>query len=138
MLIPLEVGSPQGEDLTDVLLLYDSSNESVFDSLFCQIAEYYGLLCRKAALDTVEVTAELLQDEQSSYFKLVGISADTLLRSPSQSVRHGPVNPDEAMLRVENRDKVWDGIEGPFPLLFRRNYSCVLLLPLSDVTNHSA
>lgn len=82
-LIPLEVGSEKGEDLEDVLLLYDSTRVTNFDINFCKVAEYYGLLCQKVALDTTGLTDELLQDAQGNYFKLVGISADTLLRVPS-------------------------------------------------------
>lgn len=81
--IPLEVGSEKGEDWEDVLLLYDSTRVTNFDINFCKVAEYYGLLCLKVALDTTGLTDELLQDAQGNYFKLVGISADTLLRAPS-------------------------------------------------------
>lgn len=82
-LIPLEVGSEKGEDLEDVLLLYDSNRVSNFDINLCKIAEYYGLLCRKVALNATDLTDELLRDTQGNYFKLVGISADTLLGYPS-------------------------------------------------------
>jgi len=82
-LIPLEVGSEKGEDLEDVLLLYDSNRVSNFDINLCKIAEYYGLLCKKVALNATDLTDELLRDTQGNYFKLVGISADTLLGYPS-------------------------------------------------------
>lgn len=80
-LIPLDVGSEKGEDLEDVLLLYDSTRASNFDTNLCRIAEYYGLLCKRIALDATDLTDELLRDAQGDYFKLVGIGADTLLQS---------------------------------------------------------
>jgi hypothetical protein len=82
-LIPLIVGAPKGENLEDVLLLYDSASIGSFDVNFCKVAEYHGLVCRKIALDTTDLTQELLQDTQGSYFKLVGISATTLLGGSS-------------------------------------------------------
>lgn len=80
---PLEVGSREGEDLEDVLLLYDSAHVSGFDINFCKIAGYYGLLCRRIALDGTELTDRMLRDPKGGYFKLIGIDAATLLRSPS-------------------------------------------------------
>ena len=83
-LMPLAVGSEkEEEDLEDVLLLYDATSVSDFDTNFCKIAEYYGLLCKKIALDARDLTDELLREPQGDYFKLVGIGADTLLQSPS-------------------------------------------------------
>jgi hypothetical protein len=83
-LIPLDVGSEKGEDLEDVLLLYDSTRVSDFDVNFCKVAEYYGLLCKKVALDATDLADELLRDEQGDYFRLVGVGADTLLQGPSR------------------------------------------------------
>ena len=81
--VPIEVGSERGDDLRDALLLYETTDKSNFDTNFCKVAEYYGLLCRKVALDAVQLTEELLLDKQGSYFGLVGVSADTLCREPS-------------------------------------------------------
>lgn len=78
-LVPLQVGTKKGEDLESVLLLYDSTRVSTFDINFCKIAEYYGLKCKKIALDTSALTEDLLRDSQGNFFKLVGISAGTLL-----------------------------------------------------------
>ena len=78
-LVPLEVGMKKGEDLESVLLLYDSSRPSNFDINFCKIAAYYGLKCKKIALDRGDLTEDLLRDSQGNFFKLIGVSADTLL-----------------------------------------------------------
>jgi hypothetical protein len=80
--IPLKVGSERGDDLEDVLLLYDSTRISNFDINFCKIAEYYGLLCKWIPLNDTYLTDELLRDKQGNYFKLVGINAVTLLNYP--------------------------------------------------------
>ena len=82
MLPSLDVGSEEGKDLEDILLLYDSAHVSGFDINFCKIAGYYGLLCRRIALDGMELTDRMLRDPQGSYFKLIGIDAATLLRNP--------------------------------------------------------
>jgi hypothetical protein len=76
------VGSAKQEDLDDVLLLYDSAHPSDFDINFCKIAEFYGLLCKRVALDTTELADDVLRDAQGDYFKLIGVSASTLLQSP--------------------------------------------------------
>lgn len=81
--IPLEVGPEKGEDLEDVLLLYDSTTVTSFDTNFCRIAEYYGLTCTRIALDATDLTDELLRDSLGGYFGLVGIDADNLLRTES-------------------------------------------------------
>jgi hypothetical protein len=80
--MPLDAGEEKGEDLEDVLLLYDSTHVTSFDINFCKIAEYYGLLCRRIALDAMDLTDGLLRDARGDHFKLVGISAGTLLQSP--------------------------------------------------------
>jgi hypothetical protein len=69
----------KGEDLENVLLLYDSTQVSNFDIVFCKIAEYYGLKCKKIALDTSALTEDLLRDSQGDFYKLIGIGAGTLL-----------------------------------------------------------
>lgn len=79
--VALDAGEEKGEDLEDVLLLYDSTHVTSFDINFCKIAEYYGLLCRRIALDAMDLTDGLLRDARGDYFKLVGISADALLDS---------------------------------------------------------
>lgn len=71
-----------GEDLEDVLLIYDTTRASNFDVNFCKIVEYYGLLCRRIALNATVLTDELLRDPRGDYFRLIGIGADTLLQSP--------------------------------------------------------
>lgn len=83
ILIPVEVGNQKGMDLEDVLLLYDSAHVSNFDINFCKLAGYYGLLCKRLALDTAELTDGLLRDGQGAYFKLIGVSAAILLQNPS-------------------------------------------------------
>lgn len=75
--------APAGEDLIDVLLLIDSTNERPFDANFCKLAGFYGLKCRRVALDTIKLTDELLRDDEGQYVKLIGMSAVTLLRTPS-------------------------------------------------------
>jgi hypothetical protein len=82
-LIPLKVGSERGEDFEDVLLLYDSTHINNFDINFCNMVEYYGLVCKRIAIDNTYLTEDLLRDRQGNYFKLVGISAETLLQLPS-------------------------------------------------------
>jgi len=71
-----------GEDLDDVLLLFDSSQPTSFDTNLCRLAEYYGLGCAQLDLGNTQVVDELLRDKNGEYFKLVGISAATLLGSP--------------------------------------------------------
>ena len=78
-LVPLQVGMKKGQDLASVLLLYDSTRVSNFDINFCKIAEYYGLTCKKLALDTSALTEDLLRDTQGDFYKLIGIGADTLM-----------------------------------------------------------
>lgn len=77
-----EVGGERETDLADVLLLFNSNHISNFDINFCKIAEYYGLLCKIIALNDTSLTDTLLRDEQGNYFKLLGISANTLLTFP--------------------------------------------------------
>ena len=67
------------EDPESVLLLYDSTRVSNFDINFCKIAEYYGLKCKKIALDSSTLTEDLLRDNQGDFYKLIGIGVDTLL-----------------------------------------------------------
>ena len=78
--IQLEAGYPEGEDIEDVLLLYDSTQPQAFDINFCKVAEYYGLVCKEIAVDLTNITDDLLRDQQGNYFKLVGASATTLLQ----------------------------------------------------------
>jgi hypothetical protein len=79
---PTPVDVERGKDIEDVLLLYDSNQLGSFDINFCKIAEYYGLLCKMLALDSTEITDRLLRDQEGNYFKLIGISATTLLKQP--------------------------------------------------------
>lgn len=78
-LIPLQVGTKKGEDSESVLLLYDSGHIGNFDTNFCKIAVYYGLLCKRVALNTTGLTDAILRDNRGNYFKFIGISANTLL-----------------------------------------------------------
>jgi hypothetical protein len=80
--LPVVVSSRKGEDLDDLLLLYDSTRSNSFDNNFYTIAKYYGLLCKVVSLDTTNITDETLRDPQGNYYKLVGISAANLLRVP--------------------------------------------------------
>ena len=80
---PAQVGSPKGTDVEDVLLLYDRSRPDNFDVNFCSAAQFYGLLCRRVALDSTKLSSETLRDGQGQPYKLVGISARTLLRPDS-------------------------------------------------------
>jgi hypothetical protein len=85
-------GEDRVADIEDVLLLYNSSRKTDFDTSFCKLAEYYGLLCKRIAIDTTELTDELLRDPQGDHFKLIGIAGanlfrdDALLTSESLSV----------------------------------------------------
>jgi PKD repeat protein len=72
-----------GTDITDVLLLYDASRTTHFDTNFCRVAEFYGLLCERLNLRAAPLTASLLRDANDVPFKLIGIDAATLLASPS-------------------------------------------------------
>ena len=80
--LPVVVSSRKGEDLDDLLLLYDSTRSNSFDNNFYTIAKFYGLLCKVVSLDTTDITDETLRDPQGNYYKLVGISAANLLRIP--------------------------------------------------------
>lgn len=79
--VPLEAGAERGEDLYDVLLLYDSAHVRDFDVNFCKVAEYYGLLCRMFDVGTWELWDGTLRDERGEYFELIGVAADILLGS---------------------------------------------------------
>jgi hypothetical protein len=81
--IALEEGQQPGEDLEDVLLLFDSTHATSFDANLCRLAEYYGLVCSKLDLRTTPLADELLRDGNGEYFKLVGIDAGVLLGIPS-------------------------------------------------------
>jgi hypothetical protein len=81
-LVPVIAGKPKGADIEDVLLLYSSSHPSNFDINFCKLAEFYGLLSKRVDLDGTELTDGLLRDAQGGYYKLIGVSASTLQRSP--------------------------------------------------------
>lgn len=70
-----EADPKAGEDLEDVVLLYNPARQANFDSIFCKVAEYYGLRCKKIDLTTTELTAADLQDSQGSAFKLISMSA---------------------------------------------------------------
>ena len=86
------IGRMRGMDLADVLLLYDSTRETIFDINFCKIAEYYGLVCKRIALNTTILTDELLRDEDGNYLNLIGMSTGTFLTYPA------PLNNDELVI----------------------------------------
>jgi hypothetical protein len=79
----LEEGPQGGEDLEDVLLLFDSAHPTSFDKNLCRLAEYYGLVCAKLDLRTTPLADGLLRDGNGEYFKLVGTSASVLLGDSS-------------------------------------------------------
>ena len=88
VLLNLEMAIEKGDDLEDVLLLYDSTNPSNFALNFCKIAEFYGLVCAQFALDANQLTDDLLRDADGSYFKLIGIDASVLLQPPGQLTKN--------------------------------------------------
>jgi hypothetical protein len=73
----------KAEDLDDVLLLYDAGNPTHFDVGFCNLADYYGLGCRRIAVDQEVLTEDTLQDPTGEFFKLIGLDAATLFREES-------------------------------------------------------
>ena len=75
-------GGKKGNDIQDVLLLYDSANSTSFAINFCKIAEFYGLLCKKVDLRSNLLSDSLLYDSSGSYFRLVGLDAPALLQQP--------------------------------------------------------
>ena len=90
------------EDQDDVLLLYDSAHKRNFDINFRLLARYYGVGCRGLDLKDTPLTEGLLKDAHGEYFKLIGVSAQTLevpsLISPGeldlikQSIKKGGAN----------------------------------------------
>ena len=106
----------KGEDLESVLLLYDSTRVSNFDINFCKIAEYYGLKCKKIALDTGALTEDLLRDSQGNFFKLIGISADTLLADQAPLEKRSD-SPDQICCRNRRRQPVC--VQSAFPARFQ-------------------
>lgn len=112
----VRVAGEKGEDLDDVLLLYDSAHEQNFDINFCQLARYYGVGCRRLDLGNTPLADALLRDARGDYFRLIGISARTLevpslvlpdkLDLIKQSVKVGGANLLVAELFVE------EGYEG--------------------------
>jgi hypothetical protein len=77
-LIPFPDLSPIGEDLEDVLLLYSGSDVTKFDQTFCDIASYYGLICKRVDIELVPITRDIFYDNQGEVFKLIGIHAKYL------------------------------------------------------------
>ncbi|RMH01039.1 MAG: hypothetical protein D6706_02680 [Chloroflexi bacterium] len=96
----LQPASSQKVDITDVLLLYDSAAPQPFDTNFCRIATYYGLLCRRVDVSQVELTDDLLRDRAGDYFRLIGISSNTLR----------PANFDSAELSLLRQAVVYGGV----------------------------
>ena len=98
----VRVAGEKGEDLNDVLLLYDSAHEQNFDINFCQLASYHGVGCKRLDLRKTPLTDDLLKDTRGHYFRLIGISAQTLEAPPlllpdeldliKQSVKVGGAN----------------------------------------------
>ncbi len=88
VLLNLEMATEKGEDLEDVLLLYDSTHLSNFAANFCKIADFYGLICAQLALDQSQLTDDLLRDADGRYFKLIGIDASVLLQLPVQLTKN--------------------------------------------------
>jgi len=81
-LAPIIVGEEKSPDMEDLLLLYSSEKPGSFDFNYCQIAEFYGLVCKKIDLIKTEITDQLLRDGFGKYFKLIGIDADILQQKP--------------------------------------------------------
>jgi hypothetical protein len=82
-LVPLATGAARGKDLQDAVLLYDSAHSVNSDVNFCALVQYYGLECKKIALDKGDLTEQALKDVDGKYLKLIGIAGDTLLsKSP--------------------------------------------------------
>lgn len=73
-----EADPKTGDDLADVVLLTDPSLQTNFDSIFCKVAEYYGLVCKQIDLTTTELTEADLQDSTGSTFELISMSAAAL------------------------------------------------------------
>ena len=84
--LPPNTGNPPGPDRTDVLILYDSLHPTIFATNLCLLASYYGLTCQKVDLTTTDLTATLLHDHAGRYFKLVGLSADSLVSSETPAI----------------------------------------------------
>jgi len=116
----VRVANEKGKDLDDVLLLYDSSRERNFDINFCQLASYYGLGCKRLDLRNTPLTDHLFRDARGDYFRLIGISAQTLeaplLISPdelyliTQSVKVGGANLLVAELVGEEGHEVYPNL----------------------------
>jgi len=78
--IPLQEGAPIGDDIEDLLLLYSAEYSGNFDTNYCRLAEFLGLICKKINLDETRLTDEIFRDSQGNYFKLVGIWGDNFFR----------------------------------------------------------
>ncbi|MBN1121002.1 MAG: hypothetical protein JXJ17_07985 [Anaerolineae bacterium] len=77
--LPVSEGQPEGEDYTDVLLLYDSYEEpGPFDTNYCMIAEFYGLICKEFDVRSSGPAWNDLFDEQGKAYSLIGISGNDL------------------------------------------------------------
>lgn len=122
-LAPVQVGSKKGADLENVLLLYDANHVTNFDTNFCKVAEYYGLVCRKVDLTAVPLAGETFADRQGHHFKLVGISAETLLRQQ-------PVLKEDGIAIIKSVIEK-DGV-GLFVGKVKDNLSASLLTDLTD------
>ena len=78
--IPLSEGAPRGDDIEDVLLLYSGEHSGNFDTNYCRLAEFLGLICKRINLDETRLTDEIFRDSEGKYFKLVAIWGDNLFR----------------------------------------------------------
>jgi hypothetical protein len=73
---------PRSENDENVLLLTVSYPVTNFDETFTKLTDYYGMQCRRIALDKVPLTAKLLHKVNGNYYRLIVIDAAGLLRKP--------------------------------------------------------
>ena len=75
---PTSTPVPDGVDLQDALLLFDSTQPQVSDNGFRRIVDYYGLTLATLDLAKTPLTDERLHNDAGAYYRIVFISANNL------------------------------------------------------------
>jgi hypothetical protein len=76
--VAVEIVGPPGDDLDDVLLLMDSTNQTNFDVNLAHVAEFYGVKLRAVDVTAGPLTDDMFFDGSGAPLKLIGVTASTL------------------------------------------------------------
>ncbi len=75
-IVLLICGNVFGQDLTDCVMLFNSTDEQNSDVNFRKLAQFYGLKCREVDLSKTTLTYNHLKDEDGNYLKAVYINSN--------------------------------------------------------------